>query len=971
MEKWSNISENEVKSHTVVVAIPHRWLRQVVERIFVSAQVDCVCVENIEELYQSMDGNTALTIVDVFSYSQYYRDIFTQLKQRNSGVPIVALVSASNTEYQHELTTAGASAIVIKENADEELIPALVQVLRDREFNDAVARLLENQKQFITLFKEEVHLMGKEDGNIFGKRFGRRSFLKGSAAAAAVAGVAVASPGNVVKKALAVGEEAAVAAPEDQIFSGACRSGCNGGCLLKLHVRDEKLVKTSFGELPDEEYNKRICLKGLSHVQRVYDSNRLKYPLKRVGTRGSGEWEQISWDEAITTITDKWQELWKDYGQSSVALVTASGNLGGVHGGNALGWFRKALGMTKIDNATDAAIISFSAKALGISAAYNSNELLDMQNAKCIISWGNNLTESNLQSWRFVANAKEKGAKLIVIDTIYTTTASKADKFVSVRPGTDAVLAMSMMNVAIAEDLIDKEFIKSSTVGPFLVKESDGKFLRLSDLGQLAEGDPDGIVVRGQDGKIGLPTEIADPVISGTTTVNGLKVTTAFDLLKGRVADYPPEKAQEICDVPADTIRELLHMYVENSPSTIFMGYGLDHYVNGHYNVMSVMALAMITGNLGKRGASCGCLLPIDAFWANSGVYGMSEGTPGPTVSILHLEDVLDNGKFGDIPVTLKSLFIASSNPIGNAANYNKILEMIDRMELVVVSDITMSDSAQYADIVLPAAHWFEANDIFGAYSPNPYVYLQEKALEPLYESKPDFEICKMITEKLGLAKEYNITDMEFIEKYLDGPGAKAKGITLESMKKNKAARVLPKPFVHGEGGVFPTATGRAQFYLEQPAPAYNYGQDWDVEKERLPVLFEPPTEAWHENPLFKKYPFVLVQEHTRWRTHTQWGHAPWLRELDPEPIVKINPLDAEPRGIKDGDIVRVLNDRGYVVLKAVIQNGIRPGVLNIPKGWQRGQFIEGHYQELTANRTNFVCNNTPFYDILVDVQKR
>ncbi|KTE92437.1 hypothetical protein AT727_19835, partial [Desulfitobacterium hafniense] len=909
MKKWSTMSEIEVKSYTVVVAIPHRWLRQVVERIFSSARVDCVCVENSDELYQSIDENTALTIVDVFSYSQYYRDIFTELKQRNAGLSIVALVSASNRSYQYELTTAGASAIVVKENADEELIPALVQVLQDREFNDAVARLMESQKQFITLIKEEVNLMGKENGNIFGKRFGRRSFLKGSAAAAAIAGVAVASPGNVVKKALAVGEEAAaVSTSEDQIFSGACRSGCNGGCLLKLHVRDEKLVKTSFGELPDEEYNKRICLKGLSHVQRVYDSNRLKYPLKRVGTRGSGEWEQISWDEAITTITDKWQELWKDYGQSSVALITGSGNLGGVHGGNALAWLRKALGMTKIDNATDAAIISFSAKALGTSAAYNSNELLDMQNAKCIISWGNNLTESNLQSWRFVANAKEKGAKLIVIDTIYTTTASKADKFVSVRPGTDAVLAMSMMNVAIAEDLIDKEFIKSSTVGPFLVKESDGKFLRLSDLGQLAEGDPDSIVVRGQDGKIGLPTEIADPVISGTYTVNELKVTTAFDLLKGRVADYPPEKAQEICDVPADTIRELLHIYVENSPSTIFMGYGLDHYVNGHYNVMSVMALAMITGNLGKRGASCGCLLPIDAFWANSGVYGMSEGTPGPTVSILHMEDVLDNGKFGDIPVTLKSLFISSSNPIGNAANYNKILEMIDRMELVVVSDITMSDSAQYADIVLPAAHWFEANDIFGAYSPNPYVYLQEKALEPLYESKPDFEICKMITQKLGLAKEYNITDMEFIEKYLDGPGAKAKGITLESMKKNKAARVLPKPFVHGEGGVFPTTTGRAQFYLEQPAPAYDYGQDWDVEKERLPVLFEPPTEAWHENPLFKKYPFVLVQEHTRWRTHTQWGHAPWLRELDPEPIVKINPLDAEPRGIKNGDIVRVFN---------------------------------------------------------------
>ena len=950
----------------IIVAVPNTWMQLSIIDILSLAREQYICVKSLSESYEKVkEYPGSILLIDIFGYEESYRDIITRLQKEDPYLGVICLISNDKLDYAHIFEEYGAFYLVEKEKADSMLFPVMMRAKEDQ------------QKQLPTLNKKEVNLVEKEDGKFFDRKFGRRSFLKGTAAAVAIAGVAVASPGNTVVKALAVGDENTNIALEERIFSGACRGNCCGGCHLDLYVRDGKLVKTSFGQLPDKEYNKRICLKGLSHVQRVYDHGRLKYPLKRVGERGAGQWERISWDEAINTITDKWKELWNIYGKESIAVWSSSGNFGSINGQPT--WFRNALGAGSINNATDMALIGWTAKALGVGLGYAANEFADVANAKCIIVWGSNITESWMQSWRFIADAKQKGAKLVVIDTTFTTTASKADKFISVRPGSDAALALAMINVAIEEDLIDKEFIKKSTVGPLLVKERDGKYLRLSDIEGSGSPSNSGTAVEdpfivwdSDNNTFGNLNDVVNPAITGSYEVNGIKVTTAYELLANRSSEYPPEKAQEICDVPADTIRELLHIYVKNTPSTILMGFGLDHYTNGHYNIMAVMALAMVTGNLGKAGASCGLSMPLEAFWANNAL-AMPEGAVvGQNLSIIELPKGLETGKIGNRPINLKSMYIFAGNPIGNHTERQKNLtDIVDKMELIVVAEMTMTDTAQYADIILPAAHWFEVDDIFGAYAPQPYIMLQEKALEPLYECKSDFEIFQLLARKMGVAKEYqNITALEYMNMLLDSRGAKAWGISVEQMQRDKITRVLPKFYIHGAGGVFPTATGRAQFYLESPSVAYDHGQEWDVEKERLPVLFEPPSEAWHENPLYEKYPLFCVQEHTKWRVHTQWSHCSWLRELDTEPIVKINPTDAKSRGITDGDIVKVFNDRGYVVLKAVIQNGIRAGVINIPKGWQRGQFIEGHYNDITAKVSNPVCHNSPFKDMLVNIIK-
>jgi molybdopterin-containing oxidoreductase family molybdopterin binding subunit len=713
-------------------------------------------------------------------------------------------------------------------------------------------------------------------------------------------------------------------------------------------------------------------MKGLSHVQRIYDPNRLKYPMKRVGERGSGEWERITWDEAIGTITSKWKDLQKEYGNSSVTFVPGSGSMGFIakYLPNRL---QNLMGATMVNFCYDNAIFYGTPNALGIGEYYNANEIADLLNAKTIIIWGANPTEAQPQNMHFILEAQRAGATVIVIDPHYTGTASKADIHVPIRPGTDGALAMAMANIIIEENLIDEDFMKRSSVAPFLVKSSDGKYLRQSDLtGNLPEESEDDplVVWNNQMNTHGLVTEVTDPALHGTYTINGIQVTTAYDLLIERIAPYTLEYVSELCEVSVEMIKEITHVYAKQTPSTIYHGFGPDHYVNGHYSIFAATSLAILTGNLGKPGASAGYPMPL-GFYFNKTALQKPEGiNPGPTIPDLRIPDIVESGEYAGNPLFLKSLFIYCANPLGNATERQTLLETYKKMELIVVSDMTMTDTSRFADIVLPVAHWFEVDELHGTISQTPYLNLQEKAIEPLYESKSDWDIICLLAKGMGFGDYFNMSVEDVLKTSLDFDYARELGITYDRIKEEKVLRDVPeKTYIHGEGGVFPTATGRAQFYLENPKPQMDYGQQIDFEKERLPY-WEPPHEAWSENPLFDKYPLVYGQERPKWRVHTQWGYVPWLKELDPEPTVKLSPDDAKTRNIKTGDMVKVYNDRGHVVLKAVINKGTRPGMIVVPKGWQLDQFVDGHYQDLTSRISHNACINHSFYDALVEVEK-
>lgn len=797
----------------------------------------------------------------------------------------------------------------------------------------------------------------------------RRSFLKTTAAVAGATALA----GGASLTALA--DEAAPVNAEEQIFSGCCRPNCEQLCHLNIHVREGKVVRTSMAPMPDECYN-RICIKGLSHVQRIYGEDRLKYPMKRVGERGSGEFERISWEEAIDTIT----ENWKSYDDKRAIIFQGGSNYGFVHGPNgAMKKLFNGMGTSMISQAFDCNMVWGFFRAIGFSSLFwNTNEFSLMHHAKNIIIWGGNITESQTQDWHFVSEAQENGTHLTVIDPVFTTSASKADQWIPIRPASDTAMILAMIKLVIDNDWIDHDFAKAHTGAPFLVKSTDGMFLRMSDLGvapkevagangAVTKVDPQA-VWDAASGSAKAADSVADPELFGTFTVNGIEVKTVLTTIKEHVEEFTLARAEELTTVKPEVIEELTKRYALEGPSTIYPLFGPDRYENGINCAHALGILASLTGNIGKPGAACG----LNTFWANmnQNVVNTVEGSAATTIAGPGLHSVMTTQQFLGKPYPqIKSFFYCGCNSLGNDPDQNRKMALLDTADLVVCVDFRMTDTAMYSDIVLPASFWFEVEDV-GSFGSHPYLIYQEKAIDPLFESKPDFEIAKLLADKMGMGHLYEMTEEEYLEGiFASSPVAQAAGINVETLKREKVMRHTAYPVIYGNGGQFKTASGRAELYCEKPSQMAAWGQEFNPADERLPKFVEP-LEAWHTNPLREKYPYHLLQEHTRWRAHTQWSHVPILRELDPEPILKLCPADAAAKGVVDGDYVKVFNDRGMAVAKAVIDASFPSGIINLPKGWQRDQYKEGGFQELSPYEATAATGNAIPFDTLVDFEK-
>lgn len=767
--------------------------------------------------------------------------------------------------------------------------------------------------------------------------------------------------------------------PNTKVYSGTCRSNCHNGCFLNVYVRDGKIVKTSMRDMPDTEYN-RVCLRGLTHVDRVYSPTRLKTPLRRVGERGSGQFEEISWDEAINEVASKWKKIAKESGPEAIGFCPGSGVFGSINGvapGDPRERLRNIFGYTFLDKGYDMAWCWVSPVRLGISENMQANEPADMVNAKTLVIWASDPLKAVPQIWHFMNEATKRGGKLVVIDPIYSETASKADMWIRPRPGSDGALSLTMIKYVIDHDLLDREFMKKSTDCPFLVKE-DGRFLRQSDLdGKVSIPNPEGedsdnsnLIVIGSDGLPGPVGEISDPELEGEFTVGEHRVRTVYEVLKERASEWTLEKGEEMSGVPQATIVEFARMYAEG-PSTIYHGYGLDRYANGHHAYTANITLAALTGNIGKPGCSVGWSYTMGNI-INAGGPELPEnlqGTkPGPVVGITELPPDAKPFEYGDGMMHIRSALIYAHNIVGNRAQRKNTVEWLKNLEFVVVNDIDMTETTKYADIVLPASYWFEYDEICVSNQQHPYITWNEKAIEPMFDTKPDYEIAKLLGEALGVGEAFPDYE-EYMESLLESEGAHELGITLERLKKEKVLNHYKQPQIHGEGGVFPTPTGRVVLYFEDPTPRIPHGQKIDIDHERA-ISWEPPHEAWYENPLKEKYPIVYMNGHSRWRTHSQWHNAATLRELDPEPYASVNPADAQKRGVVTGDLIRIFNDRGHVVVRARISHALPEGVLDLPKGWQEDQYIAGHYQDLTSDYAHPMVENNAFCDTLVDFEK-
>lgn len=811
----------------------------------------------------------------------------------------------------------------------------------------------------------------------------RRSFLKtaGGGAALSLAGAAALSIGSGLEMASA---DTPAATAGEECYLSACKGNCGSRCPQQVVVREGKVVRVAAArmeERDDADY-RRICVKGYAQPQRLYDPDRVKYPMRRVeGTeRGAGQWERVTWDEALDEIAAKMKAAVDEHGWPSVALWNSYASCGVLNGSGAgsvaYGRFLSRTGATILGPGADWAQMFF-AYALTL---FMGNDIADTPNAKSIFVWGSNPTDAYPADWQFVCRAREKGAKLVTIDPQFTSAAMHSDRYFAIRPGTDGALMLAMANYIIDNGLVNEEFMKARTVSPLLVK-GDGTYLRASDLG-IAPTEGPVNPLTGQPSVID-PLQVwdvaagafadadaaADPALAGDYDAMGQSVQPVFQLVRGKIAEFTVEKAAGICDLSVDDIEWLARTYATEGPVYIHTNQGLGHHANSHHNYKNLMFIAALTGNAGVPG---GTPLGHAALGFGSFPTNPLPFVAGTQKSLdicgMYLPDIMETGKWAGKDLPIKVLWFNNGNPLCNESGRLELIEAVKKVDFVVTADITMTDTAMYSDIVLPIPHVFESED-FMTMSFTPYPPFQRKIVDPLYECRTDLEILRDLSRRLGMDDLYPKTDEEYLREIIDTPANLAHDAGYDAFKSNR----LVRNYTINDGEVSIdkfalTKTKRLEYYLEQPFVRNNFGQEV-AEYERYPY-YTRANESYWENPLREKYPLFGLGQHERYHVHSQLATTPVMRELEPEPMLRLNARDAAERGIAQGDYVRAFNDRGSVVLRAKVSEGIKQGVVSIPHGWNASQYVEGHAQDLTNRYMNDFCSNSCFYDFLCEVEK-
>ena len=722
-----------------------------------------------------------------------------------------------------------------------------------------------------------------------------------------------------------------------------CPMHDGGGCGLSVHLKNGRITKIAPGNFPIP-FLKTACAKGLSAHHWAYHPDRLRHPLKRIGQRGAGKWERIAWTEAIAGISDKLKEIAERYGSESVAW--AAPELPFLK----LGGYSRLVNLTKgtwIENWGYGDLAGPNADMSTFGYILGGFYMPIMDGAKQIIVWGWNPAATNPLGMKALTASKKMGNRIIVIDPRYTDTAAVADEHIPIRPGTDGALALGMLNIILEKGLQDTAFISKYTVGPFLVRTDNGLFLKKNDLSsQLADNTTamvwDEISAQPRPfNAVGIK-----PALQGRFVIAGIDCQPAAQLLSDMVKEYPPEKVSNITDIPVETIRRLAVDYASSKPASIHRGFGLQRSFHSDLSWRAINTLAAFTGNISfKRLATVWETETSSLFFPEPA--GSFNRLPN-----MNLYDAITKGH----PFPVKALCIAMHNFVNQMPNANKVLnELFPKLDLIVVCDLFMTVTAQYADYVLPVTSFLECTDLVPQMG-KPYVQLQQKVIEPLYECRSDFQIAAALGQKMGFGKYFEKSEEEYIEEILNCyPGYE--GITLEALRQGPA-EVKPS-----DGPAFRTPSGRIEFYVEK-LKEFN---------QQLPVYLEPVESLQQKKA--EKDDLSLLTPHAKYRLHSTFANIPELLKFDPEPMLEIHPADARQRNIEDGDPVYVSNDRGRVKVRAKVTPNIKPGVVSLTQGWWPEQYMEGHHQELTHDLINpaqdaILGSNAALFDVRVKVLK-
>jgi anaerobic selenocysteine-containing dehydrogenase len=698
---------------------------------------------------------------------------------------------------------------------------------------------------------------------------------------------------------------------------GACPHDCPDTCSILTTVEDGKAIAVRGN--PDHPFTRgRLCVKVNNYEERVYSDKRVLYPLKRVGPKGSRQFQRISWDEAIETIATRWKSIIAEHGAQAILPYSYLGTQGIINGLNVGDPLFNKLGATVSERTfCDSGSCTAYMMTIGPTPGVDPESFV---HSKYILLWACNTLGTNSHHWPFIEQARKAGAKLVVIDPVRTRTARLADWHIPIRPGTDAALAMAMIHVIIKENLVDRDYIDKHTVG--------------------------------------------------------------YDELAERASTYTPEFASQETGIPVDDIVKLAREYATTPPAVVRIGVAVERHAGGGQTVRAIACLPGLIGAWKHVGGGL-LQLPIWAFPVKWEVLMRPELAPEKmrVLNSWRLGPAL-TGELGFDP-PIKALFVYNANPMAMVTEQAKLEQGLEREDLfTVVSEHFLTDTAKYADLVLPATTQLEQKDIMFSWG-HLYLSYNNPAIEPLGEAVPNTELFRRLAKAMGIEDpSFYRTDDEMIEASLDWTNPVLQGITLEDVKAKGYAR-LTMPSAddwapHREGN-FPTPTGKCEFKSTITGggnfvvPLFRQGYNGDQDGTPVDALphYIPPNENSRTAPaLAKRYPLSLISPKSHAFLNSNYGNLPaQTAQAGEEQAVFIHPNDAEPRGIVAGTPIRVFNDRGSFEAFATLSPEVMPGVVMAPSGyWHRSNRKGGTVHALTPPAFADLGRAPTFSDVLVEV---
>src|SRR5579863_8153167 len=674
-----------------------------------------------------------------------------------------------------------------------------------------------------------------------------------------------------------------------QVVHAACPHDCPDACGVLITVEDGRATKIK-GDPAHPVTRGFLCAKVAKYLDRVYSPDRVLYPMRRVGPKGlkaagegaraTQEWERITWEEALDEIAARFKKISAEFGSEAILPYSYGGTLGILNGRSMDRRFFHRLGASQLArNICSAAGEAGLKSVIGVKLG---TEPEQFRHSRYIIAWAANIHGNNVHLWPFIEEARRQGAKLVVIDPYRTRSAACSDWYLPINPGTDAALALGLMHVIIGENLHDADYVERYTVG--------------------------------------------------------------FEQLRDKVREYTPERVAKWTGIAASDIVKLAREYATTHPAVIRLNYGVQRSEGGGMATRAVAMLPCITGSWKEVGgglqlSTSGAFASIGSGLKRKDLMLKSLGRPARTVNMVELGKALNTL---DGP-PIQALFVYGSNPAATCPNHNEVVRGLQRADLfTVVHEQFLTDTTDYADIVLPATTFFEHKELQTAYG-HYFLQVSDQAIEPLGECRSNVEVFRVLAEGMGFEDNcFSESVDQIIDSAVNSDHPWLRGITRERLERESQIRMnfegttpaqpgAPEPaqsyapflpFAHGN---FFTASGRAELYSESLK-----AQGLD------PVVhFEPPSESRHGDGA-KTFPLEFLARKADNFLNSSFSNLPVIQKMEESGLLDMSARDAEARRIADGDRVRVFNRRGDILLKAKVDGAVQPGVVCARLEWAK-----------------------------------